>query len=117
MAELLIKAKEPWQITDSGSRKGDIILVRPDGWKWGKCECLPDFIVVTVEGKANDLKDYESSLTEQTEVDGVTVVKTINYRKNYISTDSVDSVAEKVKDFEEITPVALNANIYQKVKP
>lgn len=30
------------------SQKGDIVAINPDGWRWGRLECLPDFIVVKI---------------------------------------------------------------------
>lgn len=68
MAELLVKAAEPWN-NDSPtapperSRLGDIIVVRPDGWVWGNEENLPRFIIVKLPGVAvEDVKHYEESL-------------------------------------------------------
>lgn len=104
MAELLIKAEEPWQITDSGSRKGDIIVVRPDGWKWGREECLPRFVVVKVAEKDTDVKYYEYPLTDANNL-------LVKYRKHAVTAVAVDSIKEEVKDFEEITPVTLKATI------
>lgn len=62
MAEFLIRAKGHWldgadingmtvdeaKAYNARSEKGDIIVVRPDGWTWGRLECLPDFIVVKI---------------------------------------------------------------------
>lgn len=53
MCEFLIKAQEPWnnddpEAPDSRARLGDIVVVRPDGWPWGREECLPRFVVVKV---------------------------------------------------------------------
>lgn len=80
MAELLVLAKNHWQ--DSLSKEdidkmtnrqkadfearyqyGDIIVVRPDGWKWGTKECLPDFVIVKIPGvSVPDTKHLEESL-------------------------------------------------------
>ena len=65
MAELLIKAKshhmdslnqtEINQLSDTmkdqynaRSQIGDIIAVHPNGWNWGKKECLPNYIVIKI---------------------------------------------------------------------
>jgi len=87
-AELLVKASGHWmdeltqsevdkmtpdarQSYDARSQKGDIVVVRPDGWKWGKEECLPNYIVVKVpEMTEAEAKKYEEPLTEE-------VVKTV----------------------------------------
>jgi hypothetical protein len=82
MAELLVKAKAHWMddftqdqvdaMTDEGRRQylsrhqaGDIIVVRSDGWEWGKLECLPDFVIVKIPGMAEeDAKMYEGALMD-----------------------------------------------------
>jgi hypothetical protein len=65
MSEFLIQAKGHWMDTltqteisgmdqlslddyTSRTSKGDIVVVKPDGWPWGNAECLPDYIVVKV---------------------------------------------------------------------
>ena len=77
MAELLVRAKGHWkdgwtqEYIDTlsqdekdahacRSRKCDIIVVRPDGWEWGREECLPNFVVVKVPSLSiDDAKVYE----------------------------------------------------------
>jgi hypothetical protein len=84
-AELLVKANGHWMDSltqaevdklDKGAlesyearaQKGDIIVVRPDGWKWGKEECLPNFIIVKVPQMSEaEAKQYESSLYDRTD--------------------------------------------------
>ncbi len=48
MAEILVLAREDAPSYDPG----DIIMVRPDGWKWGKKEGPPLFKVIRVPGVA-----------------------------------------------------------------
>jgi len=68
MAEILIQAKDHWTENLSPSEinklekehpgfkakrerrnvKGCPIVVKPDGWKWGKRECLPDYVVIQI---------------------------------------------------------------------
>ena len=68
MAELLVKAQEPWNndlpnAPSERSRLGDIIVVRPDSHVWGNEECLPRFIVVKVTNMTyDDAKHLEESL-------------------------------------------------------
>ena len=66
-AELLVQAVDsPFA---KGGKKGDVIVVRPDGWEWGKEECLPRYIVVKLPGvKEVDAKKYEEQLTETKDV-------------------------------------------------
>ena len=68
MAELLVKAQEPWNndlpnAPSERSRLGDIIVVRPDDHVWGNEECLPRFIVVKITNMTyEDAKHLEESL-------------------------------------------------------
>jgi len=116
MAELLVKAQEPWnndidtskmrknELTqfNARSRKGDIIVIRPDGWKWGREECLPRFIVVKAPGL--DIKDavkFESAVYEESiDEDGNPKFKLLKRRKyafdsfllNSALRDSINSI-------------------------
>lgn len=83
MAELLIRAsghwldsKTPEEVNAMSERDrdgynartqiGDIICVRPDGWEWGKEECLPTFIVVRLpQYNVDDAKHFEYTLAEE----------------------------------------------------
>ncbi len=59
MAELLIKA---WSATHPDATKdrrgcykrGDIVVVKPDGFEWGAAETLPDFVLVKIPGVTVD---------------------------------------------------------------
>lgn len=61
MAEFLIMARPHWRDGETPptdpeplakfnarSQKGDIVVVKPDGWAWGAAEGLPDYILVKV---------------------------------------------------------------------
>ena len=83
MAEFLIRAKGHWKdewnqtkvdgLTprerDSYNARlqlGDIIVIMPDGWKWGKAECLPDFVLVKIpDMTVEEARQYVVSITEQ----------------------------------------------------
>jgi hypothetical protein len=75
MAQLLIKAQEPWNndsptAPTNRSRLGDIIVVRGDDHVWGREECLPRFIVVKLPNISEaDAKHYEQSLMIQDGLD------------------------------------------------
>lgn len=90
MAEFLIRAQA--SKNEKASQVGDIIVVRPDGHEWGKCECLPEYIVVKVPDiKVEDVKKFEERLTE---VDELTSVQTILKRRKYqIPTTTVQAMA------------------------
>jgi hypothetical protein len=49
------------------SQIGDIVVVRPDGWLWGKEECLPNYVVVKVpQVTFEEAQIYEESLQDTT---------------------------------------------------
>ena len=118
MAEFLIKAKDHWMdsvpkdvrdkwpkdMVDKYNRrcvKGDVIIVKPDGWKWGKREdpkrmaefypgVEPDYVVVKAPGLP--VENAEEFIVPQTEMkidlDGKTVEEVVKRRKyNYLVAD------------------------------
>jgi hypothetical protein len=51
---------------ESRSQYGDVIVVRPDGHKWGTKECPPDYVVVKIpEMSYEEARKYEESLHEE----------------------------------------------------
>jgi hypothetical protein len=135
MAELLVRAKshyldklspeevakmtkEQLQSYNARSQIGDVIVVRPDGWEWGRCECLPEYIVVRTKETLEEAKKYEESLSEQTEIDGKVESKMLKVRKYNISLAEVSKKSLEVKDLEKLTPVELSVGetINMKVK-
>ena len=84
MAELLVRAKGHWKDSwnpsvinklsvsekesfDARTQLGDIVIVKPDGWRWGKAECLPDFVIVKIpDMTVEEAKQYEDSIMETT---------------------------------------------------
>lgn len=61
MAEFLIQAQTHWMEAagvpadpeklaayQARSQKGDVVIVKPDGWAWGAAEGLPDYVVAKV---------------------------------------------------------------------
>lgn len=92
-AELLVQAQD--SKFETGAKKGDIIVVRPDGWEWGKEECLPNYIVVKLPGvKIEDAKKYEEALfktvSETRDGRSVEVQKVEKKRKYNIEALKVD---------------------------
>lgn len=93
MAELLINAKAHWKDSwdtikvaslsqkelskyNARTEIGDIIVVKPDNWRWGKEERLPNFIVVKLPKiDVKDVKIYEQSL-----LSGENLLKVRKYR-------------------------------------
>lgn len=63
MAEFLVVVGKLPDVADCGLEAGDIITVKPDGWKWGDKECLPAFMVVKVPNlDEKQVKIYEEPL-------------------------------------------------------
>ncbi len=78
MAEFLVKAisathSDPEKDKQGCYKRGDVVVIMPDGHEWGKEECLPKFVVVKVPGLDYELAksryeqpDYDlSALPEQ----------------------------------------------------
>ena len=106
-AELLIQARNHWmdnlsqseidkmsvnekQSYDARSQIGDIIVVRPDGWVWGKEECLPRFVVVKLPNvSVDDVKYLEQSLTDTKDPQKPVMLKVRQYSIGATYTDIV----------------------------
>lgn len=53
MAEILVKAQDATHANSDKDRRGcykrgDPVVVKPDGWEWGKLEGPPGFVVIRV---------------------------------------------------------------------
>jgi len=97
-AELLVRASSHWmdalkpsevnkfstselQSYNARTQIGDIIVVRPDGWEWGKEECLPTFIVVKIPGiTVEAVKLYEQSLMDTNDPQHPILLKVRKYK-------------------------------------
>lgn len=84
-AEFLVKANPHWQdgwkqsdinkLSESELKShnarleiGDIVVIRPNGWVWGREECLPDYYIIKVPNlTVEDAKYLEQNLED---VDG-----------------------------------------------
>jgi hypothetical protein len=96
MAEILIKAEDT-DVAESSKnwRRGDPIVVMPDGHTWGKSECLPKFAVLKLPGlSVEEVKDLIEPETDGVNDDGQPIV--IRPRKwkidldNYPDTEKTD---------------------------
>ena len=100
MAELLVRAKPHWMDSltqaevdamkpeqkdsyNARTQIGDIIVVRPDGWQWGKEENLPNFVVIKLPNiSIEQVKKYEETLSEQfTDTNGRLLTRLLKHRK------------------------------------
>jgi len=115
-AEFLVKAEPNWMESRDRSkwsadriasyercpRKGDIIVVKPNGWKWGKKEGLPKFIIVKVpdmtvkEAEAYlDQVDVQEGLQDDGEKNIVTK-KICKYNFTGLMVDNTKSLGGKI---------------------
>jgi len=133
-AELLCKAKEHWldkfsqieidkmvadkEITldsyNARSQIGDIIVVRPDGWNWGREECLPNFVVIQVPDMTiEEAKIYEESLNDNTDPENSKMLKVRKYNVEKAVVDEVKASGEsKIKKDK----LVIKPKIIQKIK-
>jgi hypothetical protein len=112
-AELLVKAEDAWGKDEARSRKGDIIVVRPDGWEWGREECLPRFIVVKLPNvKEEDVKYLEQSLMDNTDKEKPVMLKRRKYSIGSTYTDSINTLGGKAS----VSKTLFDANVVEKVK-
>jgi hypothetical protein len=126
MAELLVRAQKHWmddftqkqvdamtpeekRSYEARSQIGDVIVVRPDGWKWGSCECPPEYVIVKVPGMSEaDAKFYEESLYEDVEdKDGKVDRQLLRIRKHSLPKTDIETA--KVEDKQiELTSISLS---------
>lgn len=105
MAEFLIKARNPIDITadteasNSGWKRGDIVVVKPDGHEWGKDERLPKFVVVKIPGlPVETAKKYTIPFRTDTgllDSEGNSISKYVARRKWHVLLDSVPTDIKK----------------------
>ena len=141
MSELLVRAKPHWmdsltqtevgkldvgqkQSYEARSQIGDIIVVRPDGWLWGKEECLPNYVVVKLPDlKLEDAKKYEESLMEKViEKDpqgkDIEVMRMLKHRKYQIPKTVIDNAKQLTQNSISVSKaqtITFISNIIQKV--
>jgi len=106
--ELLLKAA-----TISTYDIGDIVMVQDDEFPWGSCECLPDFIVVSIDGTKADNLHLLDSIKENEGTEQEVIIKK---RKNYLNIDTDISVEDKdkMKELNWHVPKIDNSKIKQK---
>jgi hypothetical protein len=113
-AELLVKAVDAWGNDETRSRKGDIIVVRPDGWKWGREECPPRFVVVKLKGvDIKDVKHYEQPLMDKTNPEKPVMLKRRQYA---IDALTVDTCSTELGGAKEISFATFNTKLTDKSK-
>lgn len=130
MAEFLVKARANWMeslteqeridrgLVDKYNRRGvigDIIVVKPNGWKWGKLEGPPGFVVLKVPNMSmEDAKKYEERLTEIVEEDGKEIALTRKKRKYQLPSIVVDNAKNEVDGVLQLTKTNVVSQIITK---
>lgn len=104
MAEFLIKARDPIDLPKDEEkrnrcyRRGDIVVVMPDGHEWGKEERLPKFVVVKVAGMSVETaqKYIEPRAVDSGLVDvrGRAILRTTARRRWKILVDTVPTAVK-----------------------
>jgi len=111
MAEILI-ALNPTNYTHPDPRKdkagvykkGDIVIIKPDGWPWGREEGLPKFLIVKLPGvTVDELAAYTASSATYRRINNINPV--------YVTA----AVAASVSGSVTVTKKNLTDNILTKV--
>ena len=107
MCEALIRAKGHWkdawnqakvnsldtserQSYDARTQLGDIVVIRPDGWEWGREEGLPNFVLVKIpDMTVEEAKQYEDSIMDNTDPEHS---KLLRFRKWYLKPTWVNTI-------------------------
>jgi len=112
MAELLIRAKS--SSNPSATEVGDIIVVRSDGWEWGRCECPPEYIIVKLPNiKEADIKYYEDSLMDNTDPKNPIMLKRAKYA---VDTTIVNTCISEISGKKEISKATFDSKLITKAK-
>lgn len=109
MAELLIKAIDAIHSNKDKDRRGcykrgDVVVVMPDGHEWGKEECFPKFVVVKIPGLSVEAgKKYTESDYDLSDPKGERV---LTRRKYKLKLDSLPgSIKQQLNKAGETTVV------------
>jgi hypothetical protein len=107
MAELLIKAidathSDPVKDKAGCYKRGDIVVIMPDGHEWGKEERLPKFMVVKIPGMSvAEARKYIEGEINDTNPDNII---TITRRKHsFLVDDTPSNIKDELNTKGEIT--------------
>ena len=104
MAEFLIKAvdethSDPVEDQRGCYKRGDIVVVMPDGHEWGKEEGLPKFVVV----KIPDLAVSKARKYTDPVINGVTGLMTRRRLRRVLVDDVPSSIKQQLRSTGEVT--------------
>ena len=104
------------QSYEARSQIGDIIVVRPDGWQWGKEECLPNYVVIKIPDlKIEDAKKYEESLQDTTDKEKPILLKVRKYQIPKTVIDNAKQLGQNSISVTKLQTDIFISNIIQKV--
>jgi hypothetical protein len=125
MAELLIKARNAQHADPDIDRqgcykRGDIVVVMPDGHEWGAKEGLPNFVKIKIPGL--DHETVRELIDEQREDDAGTLLfdddgQPILFRRRRwrLLVDSIPTtIRNQLRDFGEVTVTRAQIRNYVK---
>lgn len=133
-AELLVRAKPHWmdnflqadidkmsirerQSYEARSQEGDIIVVRPDGWVWGKEECLPNFVIIKIPDlKIEDAMKYQESLMDGINYQNPVLLKQRKYQIPKAVIDNARQLSQTNISVSKQQSTTFISNIIQKTK-
>lgn len=121
MAELLIrvtdKINSDFYLNTKCTKRGDVIVARPDGWNWGKDELsLPFWRIVKIP--AMDLATAESFLAPEVDADPKQPSKTLQRRVVKFDLDNVnlpDAFKQCIADDKRAVPFLVLKELPQNV--
>lgn len=95
---------EQLQSYNARTQIGDIIIVRGDGWAWGREECLPNFIVVKLPNLTEaEVKHYEQSLIDTADPQKPIMLKVRKYATTPTIVDSCKTELSGAKEVVKAT--------------
>lgn len=118
MAELLIKAidaiveDDPVKDKAGSYKRGDVVVIYPDGHEYGKIEGLPKFMIVKIPDLS--FKDAQKYIEEEVDDTDLNNIITITRRRYKFLVDDIPSeigevvmTKEELNDFIEEKPVTV----------
>jgi len=140
MAELLVRAQKHWmddlkqedvdkmtaiekEHYEARCQIGDVVAVRPDGWKWGKLECPPEFVIVKIpDMKVEDAEHFNKQLNEVVTESGKERLKMVRFRKYALPKTDIEtaktsaqsiSLTESSLALKTVTKTGLSTEVSQ----
>lgn len=112
--KMIIEEKEAYL---SRLQIGDIIVIRPDGWPWGKEESLPRFVIIKVPDMTiQEAMEFEESLVENDKIVRLRKYNVpISFKENIVidKITFMENILIKTGDSQEVLqPVSTNMHYF-----